>query len=78
MPHWHSERFDELIDSAESVRDHNWRMTLYREADRILVAEETAVLPLSYGQGRILVKPWVKLPVSPIIAMPLNMVIVAR
>ena len=78
LPRWQNAQFDKLTAAAESVIDHSRRMALYQEADRILVAEETAVLPLSYDQGRILVKPWVRLPPSPMITMPLRLVTVVR
>lgn len=72
IPRWHNEAFNALTDKAELVTDHGQRMALYRQADQILVAEETAVLPLSYALGRLLVKPWVKLPVMPAISMSLR------
>jgi hypothetical protein len=51
-------------------------MELYQEADRILVAEEAAIMPLSYGRGRMLVKPWVALPRTPPVRMPLKDIVV--
>jgi hypothetical protein len=53
-------------------------MALYHEADRILVAEEAAVVPLSYGRGRMLARPWVSLPPTLSVQMPLQNVIVQR
>jgi ABC-type oligopeptide transport system substrate-binding subunit len=39
-------------------------MKLYQEADRLLV-EDTAIIPVVYGQHQFLIKPWVhKLPPS--------------
>ncbi|MFN2274633.1 MAG: hypothetical protein ACK2TX_07280, partial [Anaerolineales bacterium] len=40
----------------------NERMAAYRRADRILVAEEVAVMPVGYVQSRLLVQPWIRLP----------------
>jgi oligopeptide transport system substrate-binding protein len=65
MPGWCNARFDRLVEEAARVADQGKRMALYREADRILVAEEAVVMPLGYAQGRILVKPWVTVPRVP-------------
>jgi ABC-type oligopeptide transport system substrate-binding subunit/serine/threonine protein kinase/predicted ATPase len=77
-PRWRDARFDELVERAGRVTDHEARMALYREADRILVTEEVVIMPLTYGQGRLLVKPWVRLPHSPSVSMPLQSVVVER
>jgi oligopeptide transport system substrate-binding protein len=77
-PRWNNEDFDALLDEAERVSDHSQRMALIRQADQILVADESAVLPLSYAQGRMLVKPWVRLPATPTISMPLSFAFVSR
>ena len=66
-----NERFDGLVREAACVADPVRRMLLYHAADRILVQEETAILPLFYAQGRILVKPWVTMPRVP--SAPLNL-----
>jgi ABC-type oligopeptide transport system substrate-binding subunit len=34
-------------------------MSMYREAQQIL-AEEVPVLPLIYGRGHVLIKPWLR------------------
>jgi ABC-type oligopeptide transport system substrate-binding subunit len=38
--------------------DQEERMSLYRQADRILV-EDAPVMPVGYGRQHLLVKPWV-------------------
>jgi len=53
-------------------------MELYKEADRILVADEAVIMPLSYGRGRILAKPWVTLPQVPCVPMRLKNIVVHR
>jgi ABC-type oligopeptide transport system substrate-binding subunit len=73
---WKHSRFDALVETAAQTVDHAKRMQLYREADRILVAEEAAVVPLSYGRGRILAKPWVSLPRTLSTSMPLKNIVV--
>jgi ABC-type oligopeptide transport system substrate-binding subunit/DNA-binding SARP family transcriptional activator len=75
---WKNDRFDELVETAASTTDHARRMALYQEADRILVAEEAAVVPLSYGRGRMLARPWVSLPPTLSVRMPLQNVVVQR
>jgi oligopeptide transport system substrate-binding protein len=62
---WRSARFDALVEEAARVADPARRMALYQEADRILVRDETAIMPLWYAPGRILVKPWVTIPRVP-------------
>ncbi len=59
---WSNAQFDSLIEEAARIGDRRRRLELYQEADRILVAEQAAVMPLSYAQGRQLVKPYVQLP----------------
>jgi len=59
---WNNEQFDSLIEEAASIGDRKRRLELYQEADQILVAEQAAVMPLSYAHGRQLVKPYVQLP----------------
>ena len=61
-PRWCCDRFDALVEDAIRITDHDTRMTHYHEADEILIAEETVIMPLSYGQGRVLVKSSVSIP----------------
>jgi oligopeptide transport system substrate-binding protein len=62
---WHNPRFDALVEEAARLTDQTRRMALYQEADRILVADQAAIMPLGYAQGRTLVKPWVTMPRVP-------------
>jgi ABC-type oligopeptide transport system substrate-binding subunit len=75
---WRNARFDALVEEAARTADHVRRMALYQEADQLLVAEEAAVMPLSYGSGRVLVKPWVSLPHTLSVQMPLGQFRVER
>jgi oligopeptide transport system substrate-binding protein len=77
-PHWHNARFDALVEEAARVTDQEKRMALYREADRILVAEEAVIMPLSYGQWHMLAKPWITLPDTVSVTMPFKAVVVNR
>ncbi len=69
-PNWEDARFDALVEEAERITDHGRRLDLYREADRILVSEQVVTMPLTYGRGRILVKPWIKLPENLFFPLP--------
>jgi ABC-type oligopeptide transport system substrate-binding subunit len=78
VPRWHNVRFDALVEEAARVTDQTKRMALFHEADRILVCEEAAIMPLCYAQGRILVKPWVIMPRVPSASLRLQDVILQR
>ncbi|NIS80063.1 MAG: AAA family ATPase [Anaerolineales bacterium] len=77
-PRWQNSRFDDLVEEAMSILDQEQRLELYREADRILVAEEAAILPIYYAQGRKLIKPWVKMPLVTPVMLKLKEVVVQR
>ena len=52
--------FDLLIDSARHAETGAKRLELYRQADRLAVAEEAAVIPLVYGRSMAFVRPGVE------------------
>jgi len=52
-------QFDALCDKADAESDMKKRIPLYQQADQI-ETDEVSMLPLFYGNFRILVKPWVK------------------
>jgi ABC-type oligopeptide transport system substrate-binding subunit/class 3 adenylate cyclase len=56
---WRNETYDRIVGEARRVTDQGERMKLYAQADGMLV-EEAAIMPLTYGQSHLLVKPWVK------------------
>jgi ABC-type oligopeptide transport system substrate-binding subunit len=61
---WRNEPYDRLVENARRATDQEQRMRLYGQADRILV-DEAPILPLTYEQDHLLVKPWVsKYPTS--------------
>lgn len=72
VPRWSNAEYDGLLEEAAGIIDHERRIELYRKADRILVRDEAVVMPLTYGLGRMLVKPWVRLPESLSVQMPLK------
>jgi oligopeptide transport system substrate-binding protein len=62
---WQSDVYDNLVAEASCATAQVERMRLYREADKILM-EEAIIVPISYYQDHLLVKPWLKkYPVSP-------------
>jgi ABC-type oligopeptide transport system substrate-binding subunit/DNA-binding SARP family transcriptional activator/tetratricopeptide (TPR) repeat protein len=62
---WRNDTYYRLVEKARHVSDQAERMSLYRQAEGILIGE-AAILPLTYLQMHLLVKPWVKrFPVSP-------------
>ncbi|MEE9616058.1 MAG: ABC transporter substrate-binding protein [Anaerolineae bacterium] len=77
-PRWHNARFDGLVEEAARVADQARRMELYQEADRILVVEETVIMPLGYAQGRMLAKPWVTIPRVPPVLVRLKHIVLQR
>jgi oligopeptide transport system substrate-binding protein len=63
---WQNGVYAELLEKARRAMDQETRITLYRQADRILI-EEAPVIAIGYGRQHLLVKPWVsKVPTSAI------------
>jgi peptide/nickel transport system substrate-binding protein/oligopeptide transport system substrate-binding protein len=58
---WAHKPFDNLVDQAAGAADQQERLDLYHEADRILVAEDTAIIPLYYRQAYGLLRPGFKI-----------------
>jgi ABC-type transport system substrate-binding protein len=56
---WQNAAFDLLVNEALKASGHEERMTLYRQAENILI-EEAPLLPLVYGRQHLIFKPWVK------------------
>jgi len=52
--------FDVLIDSARHAETGAKRLELFRQADRLAVSEEAAVIPLVYGRSMAFVRPGVE------------------
>jgi oligopeptide transport system substrate-binding protein len=49
--------FDELIERARQERSDRGRLELFHEADRMVVTERVACIPLVYGRSMAIVKP---------------------
>jgi ABC-type oligopeptide transport system substrate-binding subunit/class 3 adenylate cyclase len=52
--------FDELIERARQERSDRSRLELFHQADRMVVTDRVACIPLVYGRSMALVKPWVR------------------
>jgi ABC-type transport system substrate-binding protein/class 3 adenylate cyclase len=57
---YRDDEITDLLERGASSRDQDERLRLYREVDRLLVAERTALAPLTYGRAAILRRPWVE------------------
>ncbi len=53
---WQNKEFDQLLDTATRTDNTEQRFSLYHQADKLLVQEETAVAPLYYLQAYSLVR----------------------
>jgi ABC-type oligopeptide transport system substrate-binding subunit len=63
---WSNTAYEGLVEEAWHITDQEKRLTMYQQADRILV-EEAAIVPILYQRLHLLVKPWVtKYPTSAI------------
>ena len=51
--------FDELIERATREPSERERLELFHEADRMVVADRVACIPLVYGRNVAYVKPWI-------------------
>ena len=56
---WQNIAYDLLVHEALKASDNEERMTLYRQAENILI-EESPILPLVYGRQHFIFKPWLK------------------
>ncbi|MFL5766803.1 MAG: ABC transporter substrate-binding protein [Actinomycetota bacterium] len=52
--------FDDLIERATRERRDRERLELFHEADRMVVADRVACIPLVYGRNVAYVKPWIE------------------
>jgi ABC-type oligopeptide transport system substrate-binding subunit/DNA-binding SARP family transcriptional activator len=56
---WRHAGYQRLVERARRLQDLETRLSLYRQAERILI-NEAAIAPLFYHRSPTLVKPWVK------------------
>ncbi|MFZ5862229.1 MAG: peptide ABC transporter substrate-binding protein [Nitrospirota bacterium] len=57
---WANAHYDALIADAASESDSNRRLTMYREAQRLLTEQDVPIIPLFTHVQNMLVKPWVR------------------
>jgi len=56
---WRNAAYELLLERAGQTTDQTERLSLYQEADRLLM-EEAVLVPLLYTRHHILLKPWIK------------------
>jgi ABC-type transport system substrate-binding protein/class 3 adenylate cyclase len=59
MPVFRDEEITALLGEARARRDQDERIGIFREVDRLMVAERCAVLPTTYSASVLLRRPWV-------------------
>ena len=57
---WSNKRYDELINMARGEGDRGKRIKMYNEAQKILLEDDIAIIPLFFTAQNVLVKPYVK------------------
>jgi ABC-type oligopeptide transport system substrate-binding subunit/class 3 adenylate cyclase len=56
---WRNKEFEELVMEARRVPDPAKRVSMYRQAEKILMGD-MPIIPLLYGRTHYLFKPWVR------------------
>jgi oligopeptide transport system substrate-binding protein len=59
VPGWRNAAYERLLDHARQMTDQAARLSLYQEADRLLM-DEAVLVPLLYSRHHILLKPWIR------------------
>lgn len=68
-----------LLEQARSALDQDERMRLYRELERLWIAERAAIIPVGYPREAVVRRPWVEgLWATPLSKGPLDEVVVRR
>lgn len=58
---WPDKEYQRLVNQAASTSDRTRRMAMYRQADRMIVADDVLVVPINYSMPvTTVIKPWVK------------------
>jgi oligopeptide transport system substrate-binding protein len=60
------DEYDELVERARRSMNQEERIRLYKRADQILV-EEAVIIPLTHSSNQLLVKPWLKNVIPPLL-----------
>jgi ABC-type transport system substrate-binding protein len=76
---YRDEEVTELVARAQSCQDQDERMRLFHDLDRLLVAEQAALVPLWYGRTVFLRRPWVEgLWANPLSKLAFDQAVVTR
>ena len=54
---WKNAKYDNLINSARTLRDSKVREKIYHQAQKILLEDDAVILPLYYEPNMALVRP---------------------
>ena len=57
---WKNKTYDHLVTQATKTLDLNVRKSLYKKAQKILLEEDVAIVPLLFNTQVLLNKPWIK------------------
>ena len=57
---WKNPAYDKLVAEAAIVRDPKTRQVLYDQAQRMLLEQDTAMVPMYVSEKTYLLKPWVQ------------------
>jgi len=57
---WKNDRFEDVVKRAALERDNAKRVELYGQAEKILVNDDAAVIPVYWYARGVLTQPWVK------------------
>ncbi len=66
LTEFRNKKYDELISLASQIKDERKRVELYNMAQKILLEEEVAIIPLFWGVSALLKKEYVKIKFNPL------------
>ncbi len=58
--HWKNDKYEDYVKKAALETDTKKRVDLYAQAEKILVYEDAAVIPLFWYDRNVVTQPWVK------------------
>jgi oligopeptide transport system substrate-binding protein len=69
---WDDQTYRDLVEQALSERDSDARMELWQQAERILVTEHAAVIPIYHSELTVLVRPEIEAVFTPFGGPPIK------
>ncbi len=57
---WKNDKYEDLVKKAALETDAKKRVDLYAQAEKILVSDDAAVMPLFWYDRNVLTQPWIK------------------